>query len=55
MSKLLHFIVKLARELSDEGAYCRHLELTGSPHSGEEWRKFSEEKMRAKYSKAKCC
>jgi len=36
-------------------AYRRHLESHGRVHSGEEWRRFSEERLRAKYMRAKCC
>jgi hypothetical protein len=45
----------LLRELADENAYRRHLEAHGRAHSGDEWRRFSEERMRAKYARAKCC
>ena len=45
----------LARELSDENAYRRHLKSHGRQPSGEEWRKFSEARLRAKYARAKCC
>jgi hypothetical protein len=45
----------LARELSDENAYRRHLISHGRQHSGEEWRRFSEGRLRAKYARAKCC
>jgi len=47
--------IALLRELSDENAYRRHLKAHGSAHSGEEWRKFSEQRLRAKYLKPKCC
>ncbi|MCU1272612.1 MAG: hypothetical protein JWO48_43 [Bryobacterales bacterium] len=47
--------IALARELSDENAYRRHLITHGRQHSGEEWRKFSEVRLRAKYARAKCC
>jgi len=43
------------RELADENAYRRYLERHGREHSGEEWRRFSEERLRAKYVRAKCC
>jgi hypothetical protein len=49
------FLLTLARELSDENAYRRHLAAHGCVHSGEEWRKFSEHHLRAKYTRAKCC
>ena len=45
----------LLRELADENAYRRHLERRGCPHSAGEWRRFSEARQRAKYSRAKCC
>jgi hypothetical protein len=58
MSALRQFgriVMGLLRELSDETAYRRHLATHGCPHSGAEWRKFSEERLRAKYARAKCC
>jgi hypothetical protein len=48
-------MLALLRELSDENAYHRHLVAHGRAHSGAEWRRFSEERMRAKYARAKCC
>lgn len=48
-------ILGLLRELSDENAYGRYLTAHGRPHSGEEWRRFCEIRLRAKYSRAKCC
>jgi hypothetical protein len=47
--------LELLRELADENAYRRHLEAHGCVHSGAEWRRFSEERMREKYARAKCC
>ena len=47
--------LELLRELADENAYRRHLEAHGCAHSGAEWRRFSEERMREKYARAKCC
>lgn len=49
------YLRALFRELSDETAYERHLTLTGSAHSGAEWKRFSDERHRAKYSRARCC
>ena len=51
--KLIRFLVALCKELSDETAYARF--LNGRVPSGEEWRKFSDERHRAKYMRAKCC
>ena len=53
--KLLRLLKALARELSDEGAYARHLQATGSAHSPAEWQRFSEGRHRRKYQNAKCC
>lgn len=50
-----HFLHGLARELSDENAYRRHLQLTGHPHSATEWRAFSDQRQHRKYQNAKCC
>jgi hypothetical protein len=49
------FVLALLREIGDENAYQRHLAAHGAVHSGAEWRRFSEERMRAKYARAKCC
>ena len=49
------FVLALLREIGDESAYQRHLAAHGCEHSGAEWRRFSEERMRAKYARAKCC
>jgi len=49
------FVLELLREIGDESAYRRHLAAHGREHSGAEWRRFSEERMRAKYARAKCC
>ena len=46
---------RLARELSDESAYARHLQLTGHVHSAAEWRAFIDHKHKRKYQNAKCC
>jgi hypothetical protein len=45
----------ILQELSDESAYRRHLEWHGRSHSAEEWRRFSEERLRARYVRPKCC
>jgi hypothetical protein len=45
----------LLREIGDENAYARHLTSHGTTHSAAEWRKFSDERFRAKYQNAKCC
>ena len=55
MRRFFHLLLALLRELGDENAYQRHLAAHGFPHSGPEWRRFSEARHRAKYSRAKCC
>ena len=55
MKRLGSFILSLLRELADENAYRRYLERRGCSPSGEEWRKFADQRLRAKYSRAKCC
>ena len=58
MSRIRTFgriILALLRELGDENAYARHLAAHQRPHSRHEWQRFSDERMRAKYARAKCC
>lgn len=50
-----NFVLALLRELSDESAYERYLAVERREHSREEWRKFSDERLRAKYFRPKCC
>jgi len=51
--KFAQLVLALFRELSDETAYTRY--LNGRAPSGDEWRKFSEARHRAKFMRAKCC
>jgi hypothetical protein len=55
LKRFLFFVLALARELSDERAYARHLEITGRTASAAEWKRFTERRYRAKYQNAKCC
>ncbi|MDQ2900260.1 MAG: hypothetical protein M3Y07_10730 [Acidobacteriota bacterium] len=58
MKRLRQFcrlVVGLLREIADETAYRRYLDARGAVSSGVEWRRFSEERLRAKYARAKCC
>jgi len=48
-------VLELLREIGDENAYARHLAAHDAVHSPEEWRRFSDERFRAKYQRAKCC
>lgn len=53
--RLGSFVLALLREIGDENAYRRHLAIHGREACGAEWRRFSEERLRAKYARAKCC
>ena len=55
MKRIGRLILSLLRELGDENAYQRHLAESGRAHSGEEWRRFCDRRLRAKYMRAKCC
>jgi hypothetical protein len=48
-------LLALLREIADEGAYSRHLAAERRAHSPEEWRRFSERRLLAKYTRPKCC
>jgi uncharacterized short protein YbdD (DUF466 family) len=53
--QFVKLLMGLLRELGDENAYVRHLKAHGREPSGEEWRRFSDERLRRKYTRAKCC
>jgi hypothetical protein len=53
--KFFRFLRELARELSDESGYARHLALVERPHSASEWRSFIDARHRRKYQNGKCC
>ena len=55
MRRFGRLLLAILRELADENAYQRHLAIHDKAASPEEWRRFSEERLRAKYSTAKCC
>jgi hypothetical protein len=55
LRRLLRIVMGVLREIGDESAYRRHLESCGAVHSGEEWRRFCERRLRSKYARAKCC
>lgn len=55
MRAFWQIVMGILRELADESAYARHLKAHDRTHSGAEWRRFSEERLRAKYTRAKCC
>jgi hypothetical protein len=55
MKNLWKLFVGLMRELSDENAYRRHLVAGGMEHSPEEWRRFWDARLGAKFTRPKCC
>ena len=55
LRQLAKLLAALLRELADENAYQRHLDHWGRPHTPEEWRRFHELRLHAKFTRAKCC
>ena len=55
MRRFFQLVLALLRELADENAYQRHLAAHGREASPAEWRRFADERLRAKYARAKCC
>ena len=55
MRELWRILTGLMQELSDQSAYQRHLAAQGAVHSPQEWRRFSDARMKRKYLNAKCC
>ena len=53
--RVMELLLQLLRELADENAYQRHLAARGTTHSAEEWRRFSNARLAARYGQAKCC
>ena len=48
-------IAEILRELGDESPYRRYLKAEGRDSSPEEWRRFQDGRLRAKYTRPKCC
>lgn len=55
LRRFLRIVVGILRELSDENAYARHLSHHGRAHSAEEWRRFSEHRLKHKFGNPRCC
>ena len=55
MRRAARLLLALLRELADENAYRRYLQSQGRPPSPGEWRRFTDQRLRAKYARAKCC
>jgi hypothetical protein len=55
VQRILRYGAAMARELSDESAYSRHLKQSGRTHSAAEWKLFIDRRLQRKYQNAKCC
>ncbi len=55
LRRVLKLVLGLLRELGDESAYQRYLGCHDRVHSAQEWRRFQEARLIAKYRRAKCC
>lgn len=55
LQKMAALLAGLAKELADENAYRRYLAAKGKEASGEEWRLFSDARLRRKYQNGRCC
>ena len=53
LRKFGRILLGILKEIADENAYRRHLLANGATHSGQEWRRFSEHRMKEKYANAK--
>ena len=53
--KIAAGVLELLREIGDENAYARYLFVHKAAPSAEAWRRFSDQRHRAKYQRAKCC
>jgi hypothetical protein len=48
-------LLGVLNEITDQNAYRRHLAAHGAPHSGEEWRRFCDERWKEKERRGRCC
>ena len=55
LRRFLAIAYGVLRELSDESAYTRHLARHGLEPSADEWRRFSDTRLAAKYGRPRCC
>ena len=55
LQRLAALAAALLRELADENAYHRHLHRSGAADSAEEWRRFWEQRLNARFTRPKCC
>ena len=55
VKSFLSTLMAILREIADENAYQRHLKAHGAAHSGEEWRRFCDERWNAATRRPRCC
>ena len=55
LRKFGRVLLGILKEIADENAYQRHLAAHGRPHSAEEWRRFPEHRLKARYLRVRCC
>jgi len=55
LRRIAGFAAALLRHLADESPYQRSLEAHGRRPSPCEWRRFSDERYRARFTRPKCC
>ena len=55
LKKAGNLLVAVLRELADENAYERYLAHRGVTASPEEWRRFSNARLAARFERPKCC
>jgi hypothetical protein len=55
LRRLGRILAGILLELSDESPYRRHLRAECRSASPEEWRRFIDHRLRAKFTRPKCC
>jgi hypothetical protein len=55
LRRLAALAAAVLRELGDESAYHRHLRRCGAADSAQEWRRFSDQRLQARFTRPKCC
>ena len=55
VTALGRLLLRLLRELADEAAYARHLSHRRTAATAARRRRFSDERLRVKYGRPKCC
>lgn len=55
MRKFFALLLAILREISDEAPYQRFLRDNNLRHSAQQWRRFTDCRLKAKYARARCC